>query len=372
MSAKPRFLPPVLAILLAAVQIASAQQPPAAPSRMPFAISLPPGFKIELISARIGPARFLAVAPNGDVLVSQISRGRVIALSPRAGPDAEPRVVAEGLERPNGLEFRGSDLYIATWTGVAVIPDYPRGSGTRRVLFSDLPRNGGHNARALAIAADGSVFVSVGSDCNVCTESDRRLATVFRYAADGSSGRIYASGLRNASGLAFDSFGRLWAVVNQRDNLLPDHRDLPPDELDLIVEGGDYGWPSAYPSGGRRLPNPEYPKARTDAFLPADFELQAHSAPLQAAFYGGTLFPSEYRGTLFVALHGSWNRDPPTGYKVVAISFRDGRPVSVSDFATGWLAGGKVMGRPVGLAFAADGSMYVSDDTGYLFRITLR
>jgi hypothetical protein len=129
-------------------------------------------------------------------------------------------------------------------------------------------------------------------------------------------------------------------------------------------------WPSAYPSGGRRLPNPGYPGARTDSFLPADFEFQAHSAPLQAAFYGGSLFPPEYRGALFVAFHGSWNRDPPTGYKIVAVSFKDGKPVSVSDFATGRLAKGRVLGRPVGLAFAADGSMYVSDDTGYLFRIT--
>jgi glucose/arabinose dehydrogenase len=337
---------------------------------LPFALSVPPGFRIELASARIGRARFVAVAPNGDVLISQLSRGRVIAVPAGADPRVEPKTVAEGLDLPNGLAFRGSDLYIATLEGVVVVPDYPTGLGSRHPLFSDLPRAGGHDARSLALASDGSVYISVGSDCNVCTEGDRRLATVHRYAADGSSGRIFASGLRNASGLAFDQGGRLWAVVNQRDNLVPDHRDLPPDELDLLVQGGDYGWPSAYPSGGKRLPNPEYPAADTGSFLPADFEFQAHSAPLQAAFYEGRLFPEAYRGALFVAFHGSWNREPPTGYKIVAVFFKEGRPVSIADFATGWLQGRRVLGRPVGLAFAADGSLYISDDTGYLFHVS--
>lgn len=359
-----------VAVLIAAGALAGAQSSSGAAKALPFAISVPEGFTIELVSARIGRARFIAVAPNGDVLVSQISRGRVIAVSPGAEPQAEPRIVAEGLDLPNGLAFRGSDLYIATWTGVVLVPDYPRGSA--RVLFSNLPRNGMHNARSLAVAPDGSVFVSVGSDCNVCKEGDSRLATVLHYAVDGSSGRIFAAGLRNASGLAFDAAGRPWAVVNQRDNLTPSHTDLPPDELDLLVEGGDYGWPSAYPAGGARLPNPEFPGAETASFLPATFEFQAHSAPLQAAFYEGTGFPEEYRGSLFVAFHGSWNRDPPTGYKVVAVRFEGGKPVSVSDFATGWLVGRRVLGRPVGVAFAPDGSLYISDDTGYLFRVSYK
>lgn len=353
-----------LALRLAAPLIAAA--PLAA---LPLPLAVPPGFRIELVSSRVGPARFIAVAPNGDVVVAQMSRGRVVAVAPGAGTEAQPRLVAEGLELPNGLAFRGSDLYIATLTGVVVVSGYPSGRAGR-VLFDDLPRNSGHDARALGLATDGSVYISVGSDCNVCTERDRRLATVLRYAPDGSSRGVYASGLRNASGLAFDPAGRLWAVVNQRDNLVPDHKDLPPDELDLLVEGGDYGWPSAYPSGGRRHPNPEYPGAVVDSFLPADFEFQAHSAPLQIAFNVGGSFPARYRGALFVAFHGSWNREPPTGYKVVAVSFEGGRPVAVTDFVTGWLSGRGVLGRPVGLAFGPDGSLYVSDDRGYLFRVT--
>lgn len=371
----------LFAASLTALVIASSSAPAAAQARsraenaMPFPIAVPEGFRIELVSARIGRARFIAVAPNGDVLVSQISRGSVIAVSPNADPLAmartevlaEPKIVVDGLELPNGLAFRGSDLFIGTLSGVVVVRDYPR--GTARVLFSNLPRNDFHNARSLAVAADGSVFVSVGSDCNVCRENDSRLATVMRYAADGSGGRVFAAGLRNASGLAIDAAGRPWAVVNQRDNIAPNHTDLPPDELDLLVEGGNYGWPTAYPSGGRRLPNPEFAGAETASFLPSSFEFQAHSAPLQAVFCEGSGFPEEYRGSLFVAFHGSWNRDPPTGYKVVAVRFKDGHPVSVSDFATGWLVGGRVLGRPVGVAFAPDGSLYISDDTGYLFRV---
>jgi glucose/arabinose dehydrogenase len=233
-----------------------------------------------------------------------------------------------------------------------------------------MPRNGGHNARALALDPEGGIFISSGSDCNVCREGDVRLATILHYESDGSGGGIYASGLRNASGLAMDARGRLWAVVNQRDNLAPDHTDLPPDELDMVQEGGNYGWPTTYPIGNRRLPSPEFPSATTAGILPTSFNFQAHSAPLQAVFYNAVQFPDRFRGALFVAFHGSWNRQPPTGYKVVAVTFQNGNPVKVEDFMTGWLTSDRrVHGRPVGLAVSEDGSLYVSDDTGYLFRV---
>lgn len=337
---------------------------------MPFALDVPSGFRIEVVSNRVQGARFVAAAPNGDILVSEISRGQVVAVRPGSPLGTQPIVIARGLEKPNGLAFRGNDLYIATWSGIVVIPDYPRGIGSPRVLFDDMPRNGDHNARALALASDGSIFISSGSDCNVCTEADPRLATILRYSADGKENKIHASGLRNASGLAIDGWGRLWAVVNQRDNLTPDHTDLPPDELDLIQEGGNYGWPTCYPIGSQRLPNPEFGSASCAGILPTTLDFQAHSAPLQAVFYGGTQFPQRYRGALLVAFHGSWTRQPPTGYKVVVVTFADGTPTGVEDFVTGWLTGSfRVLGRPVGLAVTADGSLYISDDTGYLFRV---
>ncbi|HET6451372.1 MAG TPA: PQQ-dependent sugar dehydrogenase [Spirochaetia bacterium] len=366
-----RFLRTAALVALGTAQWAAPAFSQAAAGGLPFPLSAPAGFHIEVVSTQVPGARFLAVAPNGDVLVSEIGRGTVVAVPPGSPPGAAPRVVARGLEKPNGLAFRGNDLYIATWSGVTVIPDYPRGVGSPRVLVSDMPRNGDHNARALALAADGTIYISSGSDCNICQEDDPRLATVLRYSPGGNGGRIYASGLRNASGLAFDSQGRLWAVVNQRDNLAPDHTDLPPEELDLLKEGGDYGWPGCYPVGTQRLPSPEFPSTPCSGALATTFNFQAHSAPLQALFYNGSQFPARYRGAMFVAFHGSWNREPPTGYKVVAVLFEDGRPVAVEDFVTGWLTSGyRVRGRPVGLAVAADGSLYVSDDTGYLFRVS--
>lgn len=340
---------------------------------MPFSLAVPPGFSIETVSNRIRGARFLAVAPNGDVLVSEIQAGQVVAVRPGSPVGAQPVVVAAGLQLPNGLAFRGNDLYIATWSGIVIVRDYPRGTGSAATLFSDMPRNGGHNARALALAADGSIFISSGSDCNVCSETDSRLATILHYTPDGKQSVVYAKGLRNASGLAFDLQGRLWAVVNQRDNLAPSHTDLPPEELDLVRQGGDYGWPYCYPMGERRLPNPEFAQASCGAVLPTTMNMQAHSAPLQAVFYAASSFPAHYRGALFVAFHGSWNRQPPTGYKVVAIPFVDGKPTGVEDFVTGWLADtSRVLGRPVGVAIAADGSLYISDDTGYLFHVSYR
>lgn len=337
---------------------------------LPFPLQVPPGFAIDLISSQVRAARFIAVAPNGDVLVAQLASGKVLAVNPSDSPESPPRLVASGLERPNDLVFKGNDLYIAVWTGVVVIRNYPTGITQAEILVNDMPRNRGHNNRAIAVAPDGGIFLSAGSTCNICNESDPRMATIIHYDSAGHGGRIFASGLRNASGLTFDTRGQLWAVVNQRDNIVPDHNNLPPDELDLIKDGGNYGWPSTYPSGGKRLPNPEYPGAASAGFLPATFELQAHSAPLQAVFYNRDTFPAAYQGSLFIAFHGSWNRNQPTGYKVVQVSFADGYPVAVKDFVTGWLnQSGRVLGRPVGLAVGADGSLYISDDTGYLFRV---
>jgi glucose/arabinose dehydrogenase len=230
-------------------------------------------------------------------------------------------------------------------------------------VVNDLPAGSGHLNRALAIDAQGRIFVSSGSSCNVCRESDPRKATILRYEADGTKGMIYASGLRNASGLAFDDHGQLWAVVNQRDNLVPNHTDLPPDEFNRIQQGGNYGWPFAYPVGSRRVPNPEFPDADVSAFLPTTLNLQAHSAPLQLAF-------DERTQTFFIAYHGSWNRSPATGYKVVTVQVVDGKPQPPQDFATGWLTPqGEVLGRPVGVALGHDGSLFISDDRGYIFRV---
>jgi glucose/arabinose dehydrogenase len=210
----------------------------------------------------------------------------------------------------------------------------------------------------------------MGSSCNVCIEQDPRRATVMQYRPDGSGGRIYARGLRNAVGLAWQpGTGLLWATVNGRDFL---GDNAPPDALDLIRRGGNYGWPSCW---GNRQPDPDVRPApgycaRT---LPPTVALPAHVASLGLAFSAGSRLPARYRGGLFVAYHGSWNRTRPSGYKLVYFPVRGRRVGPAQDVVTGWLTVPttySAWGRPVGVLIAADGSLLLSDDkAGVVYRL---
>jgi glucose/arabinose dehydrogenase len=329
-------------------------------------LTAPPGFTVDVFEGGLQGPRYMAVAPNGDLLVALTNASRVVAIH---GANAVPVVVAKGLNLPHGLAFDGSTLYIATWDGVEKLT-YPSGSPT--TVVSGFPENGDHDHRALALGQDHSLYVSIGSSCNVCRDPPP-LATIQHVRDESMS--TFASGLRNASGLAFDSSGRLWATVNQRDNIGPTQAvtdDLPPDELDLIDKDGDYGWPACYPDPNdhKRDPNPESPDADCSRTVPASLNFQAHSAPLGIVFYYGTQFPKEYRGGAFVAFHGSWNRTIPTGDKIVYVTFANGEPTGYKDFLTGWLRDGRYLGRPAGVAVDGKGDLFVSDDqAGTIYRI---
>ena len=336
------------------------------------ALHAPPGFTVAVVAQNVPGARFVAVAPNGDVVVSQPERDRVVAIHPGAAIDAAPSLVISGLPLAHGVAFRADVLYVASWSGVSKIAYPPSDDEQRVIVSSDMPQGGVHNRRAIAIGPDGSIYVSSGSTCNVCEETDKRFATVIRYGPNGGAGQIFATGLRNASGLAFDDAGRLWAVVNERDNL---GDEVPPDEVDEIVQNGNYGWPYCHAANGYRMPNPEYKDPeKCYGTKPPALTLQAHSAPLQIVFYRGTQFPQRYRGALFVAYHGSWNRSVKTGYKLVVVFFKNGKPDHVEDFVTGWLADDQsVGGRPAGVAVGNDGSLYISDDLrGMIYKVTYR
>ncbi|HEY5093957.1 MAG TPA: PQQ-dependent sugar dehydrogenase [Candidatus Eremiobacteraceae bacterium] len=360
----------MLYILTAALVTGSSNANAAATSSpLPLAaeLTVPSGFKAEIFEQGLSGPRFMTVAPDGALLVALTGRGDVVALH---GPASAPTVVASGLDLPHGLAFDGSTLYIAVWDGVEKLV-YPGGPVTR--VTGGLPENGDHNRRSLAVAADHSLFVGVGSSCNVCDDA-LPLASIVHVA--GGTARPYALGLRNASGLAFDSGERLWAVVNQRDGIGPTQAvtdDLPPDELDLVTAGADFGWPRCYPDPKlpKRDANPEYPDADCSGTKPASLDFQAHSAPLGIVFYNKTQFPESYRGGAFVAFHGSWNRSAPTGDKVVFVKFAHDRPTGYTDFVTGWLANGEYNGRPAGLAVDGHGALFISDDQrGTIYRIS--
>lgn len=334
-------------------------------------IILPPGFNIEVYASGLRGPRFMALSPGGVLFVSLLLEGEIMALPDKDGDGRADKAItfAEGLDRPHGLAFRAGFLYVAETGRVLRLWDKDadlRADG-RETIVREIPPGGGHWTRTLGFGPDGGLYVSVGSSCNVCEEDDERRATILRFNPDGSGGRIFAQGLRNAVGFRWHPrTGELWATENGRDWL---GDDLPPDELNRVREGGHYGWPYCF---GQRVPDPEYEMASfCRKTVPAAFEFQAHSAPLGLAFYTGDMFPREYRGDLFVAFHGSWNRTVPTGYKVVRVRFKGGEPIEQEDFATGWLVEGKAWGRPVDLLVGRDGALYLTDDRGgRIYRIT--
>jgi len=315
----------------------------------------------------------MARGPDGWIYVAERGANRIVRLPDRDGDGLAEgiEVVAGGLDQPSSLAFyRDGSLYVGETTRVLRLSD-PDARGAFQsvtVVVDGLPPRVGHSTRTVLFSPGGQwLFVSVGSSCNVCLEQDPRRATIVRYTPDGGDETIFAEGLRNAVGITFrPGTGELWATNNGRDWL---GDDQPPETVYLVREGDDAGWPRCHAA---RIVDPDFggPGACDGVAAPA-VEMQAHSAPLGLTFYTGQQFPEAYRGDLFVAFHGSWNRSQPTGYKVVRIPMVGGSPGPVSDFAAGWLRGdGSNWGRPVDVLMGTDGSLYVSDDgRGNVYRI---
>ena len=340
-------------------------------------LKAPPGFQVSVFAEVDGP-RMMVFSPGGALLVSESGEGKVVALpdSKHAGKAERTATVLSGLNEPHGLAFYEGKLYVAEndkvrrydWDEANLRASNPK-------MLAGLPTGGGHSTRSLVFHG-GKMYVSVGSSCNACIERDSRRAAVMEFNPDGSGQKTFARGLRNAVGLAVNpKTDTVWATVNGRDWL---GDDLPPEVIvDLGKEGGDFGWPYCY---GDRVPDSNFTKPGDDRcknVIAPKVQMQAHSAPLGLAFYEGSMFPAEYRNNVFVALHGSWNRSVPTGYKVVHVKLDDkGQPVGgAQDFITGWLAPGETkkgrwMGRPVGIVFGGDGTMYLSDAGGVIYRVT--
>jgi glucose/arabinose dehydrogenase len=335
-------------------------------------LTLPAGFRADVFASGLSAPRFMTAAPDGALLVTERASGNIVALRDpdHTGKATEKTVIASGLEQPTSVDYVDGKLYVGETSRITRFNlDSALKASDKTALIPDLPTSGNHTTRTVLVGPDGKLYVAVGSSCNVCNESDPRRAAVWVYQPDGSAGRLFSKGLRNAVGLAVNPWNKqVWATNNGRD-LMGD--DTPPETVNALQDGADFGWPRCHAGD---VIDPDYGKAGScDGVAQPLVKMQAHSAPLGLAFYQGDGFPKQYRG-LFVAFHGSWNRSVPTGYKVVFIPLDGAGKVSgpPQDFATGWLvSGSKALGRPVGLTVGADGALYVSDDTGgRIYRIT--
>jgi len=340
---------------------------------------VPPGFTVDLLATGLTNPRKIVTAPNGDLFVAESAPGRIKVLRQDAdGKIAKTVIFANGLHQPFGIAFyppgpNPTYVYIANTDSVIRFA-YQKGDLTARskpeMIVPDIPgggrlRGGGHWTRDIVFTQDGKkMFVSVGSHSNDNDDAfEKHRADILQYNPDGSAFRIYATGIRNAVGLAIEpQTGGLWASVNERDQI---GDNLPPDYITHIEENGFYGWPWFY-LGDHQDPRHkgEHPELAGKIIVP-DVLLQAHSASLCMTFYTASQFPSQYRGCAFAAEHGSWNRSVRTGYKIICVPIKDGKSVAgeYDDFLTGLVTpDGDPYARPVGVTVDSQGSLLIVDD----------
>jgi glucose/arabinose dehydrogenase len=356
----------------------SAGNPPAIVTRPANAWpKAPKGFRVGLYSDGLATPRVIRVAPNGDVFVAESGGGRIRAFR-GLNADGKPErseVFAENLNKPYGIAFypAGPDpkwIYVGDTDSVVRFP-YRNGDLKATGVADhvvDLPHGNGHWTRDVVFSADGkTLFVAVGSGSNVddpdTTAAERYRADILAFDPDGSHMRVYASGIRNPSGLAVDPrTGRLWCTVNERDGL---GDNLVPDYITSVRAGGFYGWPWWYMGPHQDPRHVGRHLELRERVVEPDVLLQPHNASLQIAFYQGQRFPDEYKGDIFATEHGSWNKSVRTGYEVIRVPLHQTGKAGgeYEDFLTGFvLANGQVWGRPVGVTTALDGSLLVTDD----------
>ena len=335
-------------------------------------ITVPPGFRVATFTSAVPGARSLTLGANGTVFVGT-QAGSVYAVVDREHDGTADQVftIAKGLDMPNGVAFRQGALYVAEVSRVQrydAIEDHLAAPPAPVTVIDGLPREHHHGWKFIAFGPDDLLYVPVGAPCNVCESSDPRFASILRFRPDGTPVDTMARGVRNTVGFDWEpGSGTFWFTDNGRD-LLGD--DVPPDELNrATVAGRHYGFPACH---GGTIVDPVFAKGRDcRMFEPPAIALGPHVAAIGMRFYRGTMFPEEYRGQVFIAEHGSWNRSQKIGYRVSLVRVKDGQAVSYQPFAQGWLHGDEAWGRPADVQELPDGSLLVSDEkAGAIYRIT--
>lgn len=339
-------------------------------------IQLPEGFSIEVF-ARVNNARSMVLTPNGTLFVSNRGGDKVYALRDTDGDwKADERyVIASGLRMPNGIAFKDGNLYVAEVSKLWRFDDVEKDLSNPPApvnIYDDYPTDGHHGWKYIAFGPDGKLYVPVGAPCNICESKNEMYASITRMNPDGSDREVYVHGVRNTVGFTWHpETGEMWFTDNGRDWL---GNDSPSCELNRVsAQGQHFGYPYCHAG---EVKDPEFgDKYPCSDFVKPAQKLGPHVAPLGVKFCTSEAFPETYKNRLFIAEHGSWNRDADvghTGHKITMVTEENGEGTAYEDFAVGFLnkETNTAWARPVDLIFAPDGSMLVSDDlAGTVFRI---
>jgi glucose/arabinose dehydrogenase len=360
-------------------------------------LTLPAGFHISVFAKLDSAPRMMAFDAQGRLFVT-LSESNQLVMLPDANKDGlseAPILISNQLNAPHGLTFVKDDLLIANQNGVVKLTHKDGTWSAPQPFISGLPQ-GGHTYKTIKIGSDNHLYINVGSSCNVCVENDPLRATILRYTLDGKPagaletlGRhlpnpTWASGLRNSQGFAWHpKTGAMFATNNGADMRSNKkggkvNDALPPEHFNHIEPSKHYGWPYCWgrlDNTQQQVQDPNF--VGSDNFCasttPPAITFTSHSTPIGVTFLNKSHFPTEYKNDAIVALHGSWNRQQLSGYKLVRVKFNGDNPTEVVDFATGWLNNNQAWGRPVDVAVAPDGALYVTDDRAkYIYRITYK
>jgi len=342
-------------------------------------LKAPDSFTVTKFADNLGKPRMLTVGASGAVYVTSRDAGTVTLLRDTNNDGvADQKQTVANIKSVHGLTINANKMYLVSIYDVYVANINGDGTLTEpQRIMTGLPDAGQHPNRTIAVGPDGKLYITVGSTCNACAEPNVENATIVQANTDGSGRKIFAKGLRNTIGFGWHPQTKELYGFDHGIDWLGDEQQQ--EELNVIKEGGFYGWPYIY-GDGRYNPHPRpmgdttYAQILAKTTLPV-LQYEAHAAPLGMIFYTGSQFPAEYQNDAFVTMRGSWNRTKPSGYKVVRIHFENGKPVSSQDFVTGFLVDNNQsqFGRPVGIATYSDGSILFSDDNnGVIYRVSYR